>query len=84
MSALKSAIAIAVVLPLGACGYDYLQHTDRVAFSAGDAVKANIESETTDPSRHSLYNTKGLGKNGDVIPAPNSTTSASSGTPASN
>lgn len=71
-----AALAAALVLPLAGCGYDYIQHTDRVAYSAGDAVKANIESETTNPSRASLYATKGLGKNGNVIPP----TTAATGT----
>ena len=62
-------LAAALLLPLAGCGYDYIQHTDRVAYSAGDAVRANIESETTNPSRDSLYSTRGLGKNGNVIPA---------------
>lgn len=58
----------ALLLPLGGCAYDYLQRTDRVAYSAGDAVKANLESQTTNPSSDSQFNTGGLGKNGDVIP----------------
>jgi len=65
----KAAIGVAAALPLSACGYDYLQQTDRVGYSAGNAVRANIESETINPSRRSLYSTAGLGKNGKVIPA---------------
>ena len=65
----KTAGAIAILLlPLGGCAYDYLQRTDRVAYSAGDAVKANLQSQTTNPTSDSQYNTGGLGKNGDVIP----------------
>jgi hypothetical protein len=59
--------AIAALL-LGGCTYDYLQRTDRVGYSAGDAVKANLERETLDPSKKSAYSTKGLGKDGDVVP----------------
>lgn len=63
-------LAAALTLPLGGCTYDYLQRTDRVAYSAGNAVKANIEGQTTDPSKGSMYDTSGLGKNGSVIPPP--------------
>jgi hypothetical protein len=61
--------AAALALALGGCAYDYLQHTDRVGYSAGNAVKANLESETIDPERPDKGNTTGLGKNGSVIPA---------------
>lgn len=54
-------------LLLGGCRYDYLQHTDRVAYSAGDAVKANLESATIDPSSDEQYDVSGLGKNGQVV-----------------
>lgn len=60
--------AIAVALLLGACTYDYLQRTDRVAYQAGDAVKANIARETDNPSKKSMYSTKGLGKDGALSP----------------
>lgn len=55
-------------LTLGGCTYDYLQRTDKVGYSAGDAVKANLEAQTTDPARDSAYSTKGLGKDGYVEP----------------
>ncbi len=68
MSLLRAAAAVAaVVLALGGCTYDYLQHTDRVAYSAGDAVKANLERETIDPSSESKHKTKGLGRDGVVV-----------------
>ena len=67
LSALGAVAALA--LTLSGCAYDYLQHTDRVGYSAGDAVKANLASETTNPSKRSMYSTKGLGQNGNVIPA---------------
>jgi hypothetical protein len=68
MSLLRAAAAVAAVaLALGGCTYDYLQHTDRVAYSAGDAVKANLERETTDPSKKSQFKTRGLGRDGAVI-----------------
>lgn len=62
--------ALAAVLGalLGGCTYDYLQHTDRVAYSAGDAVKANLESETISPSKESMYDSSGLGQDGAVAP----------------
>jgi len=64
---------------LGGCTYDYTQHSDRIAYSAGDAVKANLEAETVDPSNPSMYSKKGLGKNGRVIPATTTSTSTTSG-----
>ncbi len=57
----------ALALAVSGCAYDYLQHTDRVAYSAGDAVKANLERETIDPSKQSMYKTKGLGRNGAAL-----------------
>jgi hypothetical protein len=66
-----STIGLALaLLPLGGCTYDYLQRTDRVAYSAGDAVRANIESQTINPSKKSQYVTTGLGKNGEMKPEP--------------
>ncbi len=53
---------------LSGCTYDYLQHTDRVSYAAGEAGKANLERETTDPARKSKGKTSGLGKNGPVVP----------------
>jgi hypothetical protein len=59
----------AIVAPLlGGCTYDYLQHTDRVGYGAGDSVAANLEGETINPSKGSMYVTSGLGKNGSVMP----------------
>lgn len=65
-----AALSVSLALPLGGCTYDYLQHTDRVAYKAGDAVNANLESETMNPSKRSMYVTSGLGKNGVVPPTP--------------
>ena len=56
----------ATAIVIGGCSYDYLQRTDRVGYSAGDAVRANIERETQDPSKKSMYATHGLGKDGVV------------------
>ena len=58
----------AAALTLSGCAYDYLQRTDKVGYSAGDAVKANLEAQTIDPARDAAYSTKGLGKNGYVEP----------------
>ena len=66
---LKAAALAGLTLLLGGCTYDYLQRTDRVAYSAGDAVRANLERETINPTRSSMYVTKGLGRNGSVNPA---------------
>jgi hypothetical protein len=69
-------------LTSGCASYDYLQHTDRISYRAGNAVKANLERETIDPSSGSMYDTTGLGENGSVIPPETSTkTTTSSTTP---
>ena len=60
-------------IALGGCSYDYFNHSDKVSYSAGDAVKANLARETINPSKKKMNDTTGLGKNGDVIPD-NSTT----------
>ncbi len=71
LAAAKGIIGIAILaLLLGGCVYDYAQHTDRVGYSAGNAVKANLARETTNPSTAWGNVTTGLGKNGPVIPAP--------------
>jgi hypothetical protein len=59
-----------LALLLCGCSYDYLQHSDRIGYRAGDAVAANLERETINPSRRSTYVTGGLGKNGSVQPEP--------------
>ena len=70
VSALRiAALAIALALPLVGCAYDYWQHTDRVGYGVGDAVRANIESQTVDPSKASMNDVSGLGKNGATVPA---------------
>lgn len=56
---------LAAALP--GCTYDYLQRSDRVAYSAGDAVRANLERETSNPSSANQYRTDGLGKNGVIV-----------------
>ena len=58
----------AAALALSGCAYDYAQHTDRVGYSAGNAVRANIEAQTIDPARPSSYSTRGLGANGYIEP----------------
>ena len=75
-SARRTAIAAALILSLAGCGYDYTQNTDRVAYSAGDSVKANLEQETSNPFKRSMYATGGLGKDGNVIPAAAGATAA--------
>lgn len=74
MTRLASRLALilggmAATLLLSGCAYDYLQRTDRVGYSAGDAVKANMAAQTTNPSKDSAYSTKGLGKDGYVKPS---------------
>ena len=62
-------LAVILTLPVGGCAYDYMQRVDRVSYSAGNAVRANIERETANPSSKNKISTKGLGKNGPVVPA---------------
>jgi hypothetical protein len=64
-------LAVGLLMTLGGCAYDYMQRTDRVAYSAGNAVRANIERETTNPSKKSMKSVAGLGQNGPVVPASN-------------
>lgn len=66
----KVALVAALGLLSSGCVYDYLQHSDRISYRAGDAVKANLARETIDPSKESMNSTAGLGKNGHVIPMP--------------
>ena len=73
---LPAAIALPLALLLSGCGYDYMDHSDRVAYSAGDAVKANLEAETINPTKRSMYSTKGLGRNGFVDPSATTTTTS--------
>ncbi len=70
----SSAFILMASLVGGCADYDYLQHTDRISFRAGNAVKANLERETFDPSNGSMYDTSGLGKNGSVMPSGKATT----------
>ena len=72
-SVAKVAAAAGLLAVLGGCSYDYMQRTDRVGFSAGNAVKANLAQQTTNPMKGSMYNTKGLGKDGEVAGAPAAT-----------
>ena len=67
LNAVRAAAVLAVLVALSGCAYDYRQRTDRVGYTAGDAVKANLLRETTNPAKASMYSTKGLGKNGSVI-----------------
>ena len=61
----NAALALVLAATLAGCStYDYTQHTDRVGFSAGDAVKANMALQTIDPSKKSMNDTDGLGQNG--------------------
>lgn len=64
------AAAALAALILAGCSYDYLQRTDRVGYSAGDAVKANLAIQTINPANPASYRTRDLGRNGYVIPEP--------------
>jgi hypothetical protein len=64
----SAGLVLVASLVSGCADYDYLQRTDRVSYRAGDAVAANIEGETINPSSPWIYDTSGLGKNGSVMP----------------
>ena len=73
MSSSRPALGLLAVatllLPLAGCGmFDYLNRRDTVTLRAGDSVKANLEQQTINPSKASMYDTKGLGVDGDQIP----------------
>jgi hypothetical protein len=57
-------VMVVATAPLAGCVYDYAQHTDRVSFRAGNAVAQNLEAETINPAKRSMYAKGGLGKNG--------------------
>jgi hypothetical protein len=69
LTGIKLALVVASLgVTMAGCTYDYLNHSDRIAYSAGDAVNANLERETINPSKKSMYLRWGLGRNGSVIP----------------
>ncbi len=65
---LRLTLAATAAAVLAGCSYDYMQTTDRVAYHAGDAVKANIARETTNPSSDNMNDVSDLGSNGQVTP----------------
>lgn len=62
----NTALALVLCATLTGCTYDYTSRYDRVAYSAGNAVKANLARETTNPSKKSMQDTTGLGKDGNM------------------
>jgi hypothetical protein len=60
----NAALALVIAALLGGCAYDSAQHTDRVGYSAGNAVKANLALQTINPLKKSLNDTPGLGRDG--------------------
>lgn len=65
----SAAFVAASLLPLAGCSSDYLNHRDRITLAGGNAVRANLERETINPSKASMYRTTRLGSNGNQIPA---------------
>jgi len=67
-----AAIAGAAILAALAsgCTYDSLNRSDRLTLAAGNAVRANLERSTINPTKKSMYQTGGLGRDGNVIPDP--------------
>lgn len=64
----RLAIVTGTAVLISGCSYDYMQTTDRVAYSAGDAVRANIARETTNPSSNNMNDVSNLGSDGIVVP----------------
>lgn len=73
-----AAAALSVASLLGGCAYDYWQHTDRVGYSAGDAVAHNLAQETVNPSKRSMYVKSGLGRNGNLAGGSDGSSASSS------
>lgn len=65
-----AAAVLALGLTLAGCSsVDYVNHRDRVTLAGGNAVRANLERETLNPAKASMYDVRRLGANGGVIPA---------------
>jgi hypothetical protein len=56
-------------VPLAGCTFDYLNNLDRISLAGGNAVQANLEQSTINPSHRRSYKTEGLGAQGNVIPS---------------
>ncbi len=64
---LKSTIIVAsLTLIVSACDPTYLANSDRITQGGGNAVKANLEAQTIDPSSDEQYDVSGLGKDGSM------------------
>ena len=77
MSAMKSKTMLKSVIVVGSlslllsgCDLTYLTNSDQITPGAGNAVNANIEGQTIDPSSDAQYNVHGLGADGSVVPPP--------------
>ena len=53
----------------GCSAADYLNRRDTVTLRAGESVRANLEQQTINPSKASMYNQRGLGADGNQIPS---------------
>lgn len=62
--------AVTLAALVSGCNYDAMNHSDRITLAAGNAVRANLERSTINPTKSSMYQTGGLGRNGNVIPSP--------------
>jgi len=60
-------VAFTALFVSGCSYYDYLQNTDKISYGAGDAVRANIEGQTINPSSGAQHDVSGLGQNGPVV-----------------
>lgn len=78
-----AAIASAAILAalVSGCTYDSLNRSDRITLAAGNAVRANLERSTINPTKKSMYQTGGLGRDGNVIPDPDAEPAAAAPVP---
>lgn len=64
----KACVVIALTGSLAGCWSNYLANHDGVAFGAGNAVRANLEASTVNPSSDERYDVDNLGTRGDQMP----------------
>ncbi len=66
----NTVIVVSLTLVVSACNMVYLSNSDRITQGAGNAVKANLEGQTVNPSSDEQYDVSGLGQNGGMWSPP--------------